>query len=355
MLSEGKVICYQLEFGCRRLNWMLQSSLGRKFDTFGWMLQSSSGQKFETFTLMMTGAFGRNIGKLFSKLKLVTDNLLFIYAEANWEATEMKNMLYLGTDVVWCPPAWVLLPAGFCTVKFTKASASSKRVWSEKLWTTYQRLWGSFLEYDMIIPNLGTLTGSSSKLFVIRRGTRGLGLFSYWIWAPQVVWEVFAGPCEHKHLFLDLRVSLFCKRQQSRVVCKQVSWLHPSAYALETLWHEASAEMTVSQVESNSARTGTMVRGPSFWHAPQPYIVLSEEFSKWFSLLGKIRWKFTKLIHHAEKSVDVTDILGYRHLLGRLDFGWIWVDLSTIWPRSLTCFWEIPSMFERIFTPLCWV
>lgn len=207
----------------------------------------------------------------------------------------------------------------------------------------------------MIIPNLGTLTGSSSKLFVIRRGTRGLGLFSYWIWAPQVVWEVFAGPCEHKHLFLDLRVSLFCKRQQSRVVCKQVSWLHPSAYALETLWHEASAEMTVSQVGSNSARTGTMVRGPSFWHAPQPYIVLSEEFSKWFSLLCKIRWKFTKLIHHAEKSVDVTDILGYRHLLGRLDFGWIWVDLSTIWPRSLTCFWEIPSMFERIFTPLCWV
>ena len=39
-------------------------------------------------TLMMTGAFSRNVGKLFSELKLVTDNLLFIYAEANWEATE---------------------------------------------------------------------------------------------------------------------------------------------------------------------------------------------------------------------------------------------------------------------------
>ena len=38
----------------------------------------------------MTGAFSRNVGKLFSKLKLVTDNLLFIYAEANWEATESK-------------------------------------------------------------------------------------------------------------------------------------------------------------------------------------------------------------------------------------------------------------------------
>ena len=30
----------------------------------------------------------RNVGKLFSELKLVTDNLLFIYAEASWEATE---------------------------------------------------------------------------------------------------------------------------------------------------------------------------------------------------------------------------------------------------------------------------
>ena len=30
-----------------------------------------------TFTLMMTGAFSRNVGKLFSELKLVTDNLLF--------------------------------------------------------------------------------------------------------------------------------------------------------------------------------------------------------------------------------------------------------------------------------------
>ena len=30
-----------------------------------------------------TGAFSRNISKFFSKLKLVTDNLLFIYAEVN--------------------------------------------------------------------------------------------------------------------------------------------------------------------------------------------------------------------------------------------------------------------------------
>jgi len=32
---------------------------------------------------MMTGAFSRNVGKLFSKLKLVTDNLFSIYAAAN--------------------------------------------------------------------------------------------------------------------------------------------------------------------------------------------------------------------------------------------------------------------------------
>ena len=40
-----------------------------------------------TFALMVTGAFSRNVGKLFSELKLVTDNLFFIYAEA----TERKK------------------------------------------------------------------------------------------------------------------------------------------------------------------------------------------------------------------------------------------------------------------------
>ena len=42
-----------------------------------------------TFTLMMTGAFTWNVSKLFSNLKLVTDNLLFIYVAANWEATKI--------------------------------------------------------------------------------------------------------------------------------------------------------------------------------------------------------------------------------------------------------------------------
>ena len=32
--------------------------------------------------------FSQNIGKSFSELKLVTDNLLFIYVEANWEGTD---------------------------------------------------------------------------------------------------------------------------------------------------------------------------------------------------------------------------------------------------------------------------
>ena len=57
------VICYQ--FG--KITY-------RRFDR---MLQSPSGQ-VEYFSLM-TEAFSRNVSKLFSKLKLVTD----IYAEAN--------------------------------------------------------------------------------------------------------------------------------------------------------------------------------------------------------------------------------------------------------------------------------
>ena len=51
-----------------------------------------------TFTLMTTGAFSWNIGKLFSELKLVIDNLLFIYAEANWEATE-SHLRYIRTNL----------------------------------------------------------------------------------------------------------------------------------------------------------------------------------------------------------------------------------------------------------------
>ena len=54
---------------CRRFNWMLLLSSGRKW---------------------MTGAFSWNVDMLFSELKLVPDNLFFIYAEANWEATEMS-------------------------------------------------------------------------------------------------------------------------------------------------------------------------------------------------------------------------------------------------------------------------
>ena len=38
---------------------------------------------------MMTGAFSQNISKLFSELKLVTDNLS-IYAAANWEEKNKK-------------------------------------------------------------------------------------------------------------------------------------------------------------------------------------------------------------------------------------------------------------------------
>ena len=60
--------------------------------------------------MKVTGAFSqshakksRNVGKLFSELKLVTDNLLSIYATASWEATERfyhaKKVLYSKTVV----------------------------------------------------------------------------------------------------------------------------------------------------------------------------------------------------------------------------------------------------------------
>ena len=43
---------------------------------------------------MTTGTFSWNVGKLFSEIKLVPDNL-FIYAEANWEATERNATLLI--------------------------------------------------------------------------------------------------------------------------------------------------------------------------------------------------------------------------------------------------------------------
>ena len=59
------------------------------------------------FTLMI---FSRNIGKLFSELKLVTDNLLFIYAAANWEATERWSTYLVDLDCSfdWGVDAWYL-------------------------------------------------------------------------------------------------------------------------------------------------------------------------------------------------------------------------------------------------------
>ena len=62
-----------------------------------------------TFALMTTGAFNWNVGRLFSKLKLVTDNLLFIYAAANWEATEScdSNCNHWGWRWSWlCFQSW---------------------------------------------------------------------------------------------------------------------------------------------------------------------------------------------------------------------------------------------------------
>ena len=55
-------------------------------------INSSICSHFFHFCLTVTGVFSRNIGMLFSELKLVTDDLLFIYAVANWEATESLHV-----------------------------------------------------------------------------------------------------------------------------------------------------------------------------------------------------------------------------------------------------------------------
>ena len=47
---------------------------------------------------MTTGALSQNVGKLFSELKLVTDNLLSTHAAANWEATKMFTTRYMRGD-----------------------------------------------------------------------------------------------------------------------------------------------------------------------------------------------------------------------------------------------------------------
>ena len=54
-----------------------------------------------TFALMMTGAFSRNVGKLFSELKLVTDNLLSIH---------VYSLFYLGS----CSPLSAHLFDWYC-------------------------------------------------------------------------------------------------------------------------------------------------------------------------------------------------------------------------------------------------
>jgi len=38
---------------------------------------------------MMTGAFSRNVGKLFSELELVTDNL-FLHSAYTWDTMQLR-------------------------------------------------------------------------------------------------------------------------------------------------------------------------------------------------------------------------------------------------------------------------
>ena len=64
--------CFSFSFCINEEEGYLLPTWARKITwrCFDWMIQLSSGQKY-------SGAFSRNIGKLFSELKLVTDNLLF--------------------------------------------------------------------------------------------------------------------------------------------------------------------------------------------------------------------------------------------------------------------------------------
>ena len=51
---------------------------------------------------MMTGRFSWNVSKLFSQLKLVTDNLFSIYAAADWKTTERwLQSLFPPLNKVW--------------------------------------------------------------------------------------------------------------------------------------------------------------------------------------------------------------------------------------------------------------
>ena len=68
-----------------------------------------------------TGAFSQNVGKLFSKLKLVTDNLLFIYAGSNWEATERGNIPCL-------PPSFFACDKGIKHWTLGRSKANSSLV-----------------------------------------------------------------------------------------------------------------------------------------------------------------------------------------------------------------------------------
>ena len=83
-IDEEKVISYQLELG---------------------------KQLADVLTECSSRHHGKNVGKLFSELKLVTDNL-FIYAEANREATESlrccHSRYYICKHVMMLSQAWFL-------------------------------------------------------------------------------------------------------------------------------------------------------------------------------------------------------------------------------------------------------
>lgn len=108
------------------------------------------------------------------------------------------------------------------------------------------------------------------------------------------------------------------------------------------LYHVPSAEMIVSEVGSNNARTGAVslsVVRAFLTSSKAPPCCLPHNYALSFlevvesTLWG--RW----MIHHAEKSIDVTDILGYWHLLDCVDFGvWILLPRLSTWTHRNAIF-----------------
>ena len=80
-----------------------------------------------TFILMKTGTFSQKVSKLFSKLKLVTDNLFIIYILPNHLSPSLSLPLF--------PPSLLSSPVS----PLSPSTCSTLRGWCMQVWTSSQR------------------------------------------------------------------------------------------------------------------------------------------------------------------------------------------------------------------------